>query len=100
MTPNRNTGSRLCAAASTAEGTGSATGEPANVLTLGQLDLIGGTVITGDAMWAFSKNTLDSELALAPGVVASNSGGSRNEQLDFVRGFERFQVPLWAIPPW
>ena len=82
------------ATASTAEGTGSATGEPANVFTLGQLDLIGGTVITGDAMWAFSKNTLDSALALAPGVVASNSGGSRNEQLVFVRGFDRFQVPL------
>jgi hypothetical protein len=82
------------ATASTAEGTGSATGEPANVFTLGQLDLIGGTVITGDATWTFSKNTLDSALALAPGVVASNSGGSRNEQLVFVRGFDRFQVPL------
>jgi iron complex outermembrane receptor protein len=27
-------------------------------------------------------------------VAASNSGGSRNEQLLFVRGFDRFQVPL------
>ena len=45
-------------------------------------------------MWTFSKDTLPSALALAPGVNASNSGGSRNEQLIFVRGFDRFQVPL------
>ena len=29
-----------------------------------------------------------------PGVAASNSGGTRNERLIFVRGFDRFQVPL------
>lgn len=31
---------------------------------------------------------------MVPGVSAANSGGSRNERLIFVRGFDRFQVPL------
>jgi iron complex outermembrane recepter protein len=70
------------------------TGAPSSVFTLGKLDLVGGTVVTGDAMWTFSKDTLDSALSLAPGVVGSNSGGRRNERLIFVRGFDRFQVPL------
>jgi iron complex outermembrane receptor protein len=66
----------------------------AGVFTLGQIDMVGGSAITNDAMWTFSKTTLDQALALAPGVAASNSGGSRNEQLIFVRGFDRWQVPL------
>ncbi|CEJ87194.1 TonB-dependent receptor [Hyphomicrobium sp. GJ21] len=66
----------------------------AGVFTLGQIDMVGGSAITNDAMWTFSKSTLDQALALAPGVAASNSGGSRNEQLIFVRGFDRWQVPL------
>ncbi|MBN9289664.1 MAG: Plug domain-containing protein, partial [Hyphomicrobium denitrificans] len=66
----------------------------AGVFTLGQIDMVGGTAITNEAMWTFSKTTLDQALALAPGVAASNSGGSRNEQLIFVRGFDRWQVPL------
>jgi iron complex outermembrane receptor protein len=66
----------------------------AGVFTLGQIDMVGGSSITNDAMWTFSKTTLDQALALAPGVAASNSGGTRNEQLIFVRGFDRWQVPL------
>ena len=64
------------------------------MFSLGGVNLMGGTVITGDQTWYFGKPTLDQALALAPGVVASNSGGSRNEQLFFVRGFNRYQVPL------
>lgn len=64
------------------------------VFALGELDMVGGTVVSSGAMRTFSKDTLDSALALAPGVNASNSGGSRNEQLIFVRGFDRWQVPL------
>ena len=66
----------------------------AGVFTLGQIDMVGGSAITNDAMWTFSKTTLDQALALAPGVAASNSGGTRNEQLIFVRGFDRWQVPI------
>lgn len=72
---------------------GTSSGVP-GVYTLGQIDMVGGTAISNEAMRTFSKDTLDRALALAPGVSASNSGGSRNEQLIFVRGFDRWQVPL------
>lgn len=42
----------------------------------------------------FQRQTLDDAINLLPGVSSSNSGGSRNERLLFVRGFDRFQVPL------
>lgn len=64
------------------------------VFALGELDMVGGAVVSSEAMRTFSKDTLDASLALAPGVVASNSGGSRNEQLIYVRGFDRWQVPI------
>ena len=47
-----------------------------------------------EAIYRFDRRTLDDAANLIPGVVASNSGGSRNERLLFVRGFDRFQVPL------
>lgn len=78
-----------------AGGSGPATSSGlSGVFALGELDMVGGTVVSSEAMRTFSKDTLDSSLALVPGVVASNSGGSRNEQLIFVRGFDRWQVPL------
>ncbi len=64
------------------------------MFSLGGINLMGGTYITNDQTWYFAKPTLDQAMALAPGVVNSNSGGSRNEQLIFVRGFNRYQVPL------
>lgn len=85
------------ATAEQASGDGEGDGSPAilsGVFALGQIDMVGGTAISSEAMRTFSKDTLDQSLALAPGVVASNSGGSRNEQLIFVRGFDRWQVPL------
>ncbi len=47
-----------------------------------------------EAIEAFGRNSLDDAANLIPGVSAGNSGGSRNERLLFVRGFDRFQVPL------
>jgi iron complex outermembrane receptor protein len=55
---------------------------------------IGGETISSDAIYAFNRNVLDDAANLMPGVASSNSGGSRNERLIFVRGFDRFQVPL------
>lgn len=55
---------------------------------------IGSTTLSSEAIYAFNRNTLDDAVGLMPGVSASNSGGSRNERLIFVRGFDRFQVPL------
>ena len=50
--------------------------------------------INADAIYSFSRSSLDEAAALIPGVSAANTGGSRNERLIFVRGFDRFQVPL------
>ena len=47
-----------------------------------------------EAIYTFDRRTLDDAANLIPGVTAGNSGGSRNERLLFVRGFDRFQVPL------
>ncbi|WP_260394865.1 TonB-dependent receptor plug domain-containing protein [Sphingobium lignivorans] len=55
---------------------------------------IGQATLSSDAIYTFNRNTLDEAVNLMPGVSSSNSGGSRNERLIFVRGFDRFQVPL------
>jgi iron complex outermembrane receptor protein len=71
--------------------------------TLGQITVtgqrpdgiqIGGDTLTSDAIYTFDRTSLDEAANLIPGVTAGNSGGSRNERLLFVRGFDRFQVPL------
>src|SRR4029078_2788871 len=63
--------------------------------TLGQLDLIGGSTVTNEAMYTFNKNTLDQALSILPGVTVQQSGNSRNERDVQVRGFDRFRVPLY-----
>lgn len=55
---------------------------------------VGSDTLGQDAIFTFNRNTLDDAASLIPGVTAGNSGGSRNERLLFVRGFDRFQVPL------
>lgn len=74
-----------------------------NVFTLGQIIVtaprvdgisISPSTLSSDAIYAFNRVTLDDAVNLMPGVSSSNSGGSRNERLIFVRGFDRFQVPL------
>lgn len=52
------------------------------------------STIDNQAAYTYQLPSLDRALDILPGVSASNSGGSRNEQLLFVRGFDRFQVPL------
>ena len=47
-----------------------------------------------DAITTFERATLDDAVNLMPGVSSGNSGSSRNERLIFVRGFNRFEVPL------
>lgn len=63
--------------------------------TLGQLDLIGGSTITNEAMWTYNKKSLDQALSILPGVSVQQSGNSRNERDIQVRGFDRFRVPLY-----
>ena len=55
---------------------------------------VGGTVITGEDLQTFDKQTISDALDLAPGTNASITGGSRNETVIYVRGFNRFEVPL------
>jgi iron complex outermembrane receptor protein len=55
---------------------------------------IGRETLTSEAIYAFNRNSLEEAVNLLPGVVSSNGGGARNERLIFVRGFDRFQVPL------
>ncbi|MCE7797180.1 TonB-dependent receptor [Sphingobium sufflavum] len=74
-----------------------------DAFTLGQITVVGAKTndltigtsnLNAEAMLTFNRPTLDEAVNLIPGVTASNSGGSRNERLIFVRGFDRFQVPL------
>ncbi|WP_233253499.1 TonB-dependent receptor plug domain-containing protein [Paracoccus binzhouensis] len=56
----------------------------------------GGTSSTVSDLDILRQNrvTLDDALKPVPGVQIGNTGGSRNERLIYVRGFDRFQVPL------
>lgn len=56
--------------------------------------MIGGAVIEQKELRTFDKTTVDQALDLIPGASASNTGGSRNERLVYVRGFDRFQTTL------
>lgn len=97
------TGPVVADPADAAEVSGEAvSGTTVGVYTLGQLDMIGGSTITNEAMYSFNKNSLGQAVNLLPGVTwlstgapSINSSGSRNEGDIFVRGFNRFQVPLY-----
>lgn len=52
------------------------------------------TIVDPQQIRLEDRNTLDDALSVVPGVSLGNTGGSRNERLLFVRGFDRFQVPL------
>ena len=84
------------ATAAQAQQSGEGLGVPGvGIYTLGQLDLIGGSTITNEAMWTFNKNSVDQAVGILPGVTMTNTGGSRNEKDILVRGFDRFRVPLY-----
>jgi iron complex outermembrane receptor protein len=55
---------------------------------------VGAESLGQEAIYTFNRQSLDDAASLIPGVTAGNSGGSRNERLLFVRGFDRFQVPV------
>lgn len=77
--------------------------EDAAVYTVGRLrvtaqdrsgDMVGGSVVSGETIDTFQKTSLDEALDLVPGASASNTGGSRNERVIYIRGFDRLQTPL------
>ena len=76
---------------------------PSNTFKLGEIVVtaskaqaltVSSTTLSAQAIYAFDRPTLDQAANLMPGVSMSNTGGARNERLIFVRGFNRFQVPL------
>lgn len=76
---------------------GSSAFELGEIVVIGQraeaLTSVGGSLVTQEQSWTFQKLTLDQALELAPGV-ATTIRGRRNEADIFVRGFNRWQVPL------
>ncbi len=52
------------------------------------------SVVTSEDVRTQNRNTLDDALRTTPGVEVSNTGGARNERMVYVRGFDRWQVPL------
>lgn len=57
-------------------------------------DSYGGVTISNRQNETFQRDSLDRAVNLAPGVVSHSTGGTRNEQNIYVRGFDRWQVPL------
>lgn len=50
--------------------------------------------VSAEQVYTFNRNTLDDALPLIPGVHVDGFGGSRNEKVAYVRGFDLFQTPL------
>lgn len=80
---------------------------PGDAFELGQLTVYGKkdidglsgqtlsqSVVTAEDIRIQNRNTLDDALRTTPGVESSNFGGARNERMIYVRGFDRWQVPL------
>ncbi|MBU3888136.1 TonB-dependent receptor [Methylosinus sporium] len=61
---------------------------------LQQTDSYGGVTISNRQNETFQRDSLDRAVNLAAGVVSNSTGGTRNEQNIYVRGFDRWQVPL------
>ena len=94
QTTSSGSGVSAQSGASDIPGTVIAEGPVVAPFTLGQIDLIGGSTITNEAMWTFNKQSLRNAVEIAPGVTSHSAGGRRNEGDIFVRGFDRFRVPL------
>ena len=57
-------------------------------------DSFGGVTISNRQMETFAKDTLDQAVNIAAGVNSETTGTARNEQNIYVRGFDRWEVPL------
>lgn len=77
--------------------------DDSNVYAVGELtvtahdrsgEAVGGSTLTSQQIETFGKETVDQALDLIPGTNQSITGGSRNEALVYVRGFDRFQTTI------
>jgi iron complex outermembrane recepter protein len=57
---------------------------------------IGESKVTSDELYTFSAITLDKAIELVPGVSIATTGGTRNEKQFYIRGFDRFESPLYV----
>ncbi|MBN8528218.1 MAG: TonB-dependent receptor [Caulobacterales bacterium] len=80
-----------------------ATPGPDDVYELGELTVtarnrqgerVGGEIIRGEDLRRFDRVSVDQALDLVAGAASGATGGSRNERLVFIRGFDRFQTTL------
>ena len=55
---------------------------------------LGGDEIGQEELREFNKASLDEALDLVPGANSGNTGGSRNERLIYIRGFDRLQTTV------
>jgi iron complex outermembrane receptor protein len=87
-------------APSGASGEGAA---PASVYTLGEVQVtarkqgqvsLSGTAVSQDKLQTFDIKNASDALNLIPGTVGSQTGGSRNEGVIYIRGFDRFETTL------
>src|SRR5262249_38842618 len=78
-----------------------------NIFDLGQIEqvtitgsplseAINESTISNDETFKFNALTVDRALDLVPGANSSTTGGPRNDRLYYVRGFDRFQSPLYV----
>jgi len=100
---NYRTRAALAASLATVAGTPALANDADNTFGLGQIVVttprtgtsdITATSVNAQAIYDFSRDTLDDAVKLIPGVTSGLSGNSRNERLIYVRGFDRYQVPL------
>jgi iron complex outermembrane receptor protein len=77
--------------------------ETGDTFTLGEVTVyapraantvLGGSTITQDEIRQFNRDTLDTAIQLVPGATVSMVG-ARNETNIWLRGFDRFRVPLY-----
>jgi len=53
------------------------------------------STVSGEEAYKFNALSLDRALDLVSGAASGSTGGPRNERLFFVRGFDRFESPLY-----
>ncbi|WP_342394305.1 TonB-dependent receptor plug domain-containing protein [Pseudaminobacter soli (ex Li et al. 2025)] len=56
-------------------------------------------MVTSEEVYKTNRNTLDDAVSIVPGVSTANTGGSRNERLIYVRGYDRGRSTFGATYP-
>src|SRR5258707_9631664 len=98
--------STLVQSAAQAQGT-TAPGPDNTIFNLGQIEqvtitgllfseAISQSTVSAEEAFKFNATTVDRAIDLVTGAASGTTGGPRNERLFFIRGFDRFQAPLFV----